>query len=194
MNLLPIILTIALVSSTSTDNQSKSSAFYETAMSFKKTETKKSPRGISVLMNLRKAWLAADSEGASTNQFEKIRKELITQYKRLNASELASWYMSATPGEITKKIRDKEAEGKSMFQKDWMARMDEFGMITIWKPDSLKVNQNAIFHHVKPGDTAYSEVLSLAKLKPNSQKAVDFDLSALYMANGPSFSTLEPLW
>ncbi|HIA55171.1 MAG TPA: hypothetical protein EYN91_24330 [Candidatus Melainabacteria bacterium] len=193
MNLLPIILTIAVASSTATtENQSKSAAFLEAAMSLKKEETRKSPRGISVLMNLRKAWLACDTEGAKVEQFEKIRKELVAQYKRLNSAALADWYATAKPDEITKKMREKENESKTMFQKDWMIRMDEFDMITVWKPESLKANP--VFYHYKPGDNAYGEVLAMAKLKRGTEKPVDFDLSSLFIANGPSFSITESLW
>jgi len=193
MNLLPIILTVAVTSSAATtENQSKSAAFLEAAMTLKKEETRKSPRGISVLMNLRKAWLAGDTEGAKDEQFEKIRKELVSQYKRLNSAALAEWYTSAKPDEITKKMREKENESKTMFQKDWMVRMDEFDMITVWKPDSLKANP--VFYHYKPGDNAYGDVLAMAKLKRGTEKPVDFDLSALFIANGPSFSMTESLW
>jgi len=193
MNLLLVILTIAVATSTATtENQSKSAAYLEAAMSLKREETRKSPRGILVLLNLRKAWLENDTEGAKEEQFEKIRKELVAQYKRLNSAALADWYATAKPDEVTKKIRDKENESKTMFQKDWMVRMDEFDMITIWKPDSLKLNP--VFYHYKPGDNAYGEVLAMAKLKRGTEKPVDFDLSSLFIANGPSFSMTESLW
>ncbi len=195
MNLLPILLTIAVASSSpSIENQNRSEAFLETALSFKKADTKKSPKSISVLLNLRKAWLAAERESATEERFGYIRKEFVAQYKRLNAPELAAWYNSATREQMTKKIRDKENEAQSIFQKDWKVRMDEFDMITIWRPDSIKDRQTAIFRHYKPGDPGYGEVAAEAHLKRQTEKPVDFDLSAFFITNGPSFSMSEPIW
>jgi len=193
MNLLPVILIIAIVASAgATANQSESSAYLDSAISLKKAETRKSPKSILVLIALRKAWLAAQSEGAEKEQFDKIRREFVGQYQRLNSVALADWYATAQTAEITTKIKEKENETRTMYQKDWMVRMDEFAMITIWKPDSLKTN--AVFYHYKPGDAAYGEAIAMAKLKSGDEKPVDFDLSALFIANGPSFSMTDPLW
>lgn len=146
------------------------------------------PKDLRTLVNLRRAWVAVDPKESLTSEpYQKIRKELIAFYTSWNLPALADWYKNSPAEAIDKKMRDKQQEGKTLFQKDWRVRKDEFGMITIWKPESVGPRKQPVYYHYKPGDLDYGEVLTLASpIESGQEKPVDFDLSSVQICISPT--------
>jgi hypothetical protein len=145
------------------------------------------PRTLSVLVELRRAWIAIDDPTLKSPIYEQLRALLEATYREHNLPTLAGWYKTASLSDINSKIREKYQEGKTLYLNDWKSRMDEFGMITIWRPDSLKARKQPTVFYYKPGDESYADALTLSHLEPGQVKAVDFDLSSFAGVGGPTY-------
>lgn len=144
-------------------------------------------RILPIIIGLRRAWIAVADENLNAPAYKVLKEELVSAYKMHRKLELADWYKTASIEQINKKMQEKYQEGKKCFLESWRARMDEFGMITIWNADSLKPRQQPIVFYYKPGDEDYADAVVLSKLEPNREKKVDFDLSSLAHVAGPTF-------
>ncbi len=144
-------------------------------------------RGMRVIVALRRAWVALPDNNLDDPAFSTLRKKLIHAYKNMSLFDLAKWYENQSIAEIDKKIRENAQKGKTFYKEDWHARMDEFGMITIWKLDSIKPQQQPTVLYYKHGDEMYSDAFLLSGLTPKEEKPVDFDLSSFVYVGGPTF-------
>lgn len=142
--------------------------------------------GRTEIIALRRSWVTIGEPDLKFPAYEKIRKLLITAYMNVGNKKLSDWYKTASIEEIDKKIKTKSEEGKTAYVNNWRARMDEFRMITIWRPDTVKERQQPTVYYFKPGDEGYVDAASLSKLEPKQEKAVDFDLSVFALETGPS--------
>jgi hypothetical protein len=138
------------------------------------------------IIALRRSWVSIKEADLSHPAYERIRELLVIAYRNAGNKTLSDWYKSASLEEIDKKIKAKDLEGKTAFKDIWRARMDEFRMITVWRPDTVKEHQQPTVYYFKPGDEAYVDAATLSKLEPKQEKAVDFDLSAFALVTGPS--------
>lgn len=176
-------LLVLLFSSSVCAEESWSSYLYR-AQNMLAHEDDKNPCFSMAVIALRKAWSAIPKDDSGA--YEKVRTELVNCYRTHGRVQTAKWYAEAPIHEIDQKLSKLQADGRSRYSKDWRVRADEFGMITVWRPETIKPRQKPEVYHFKPGDSQYGDVVTSASLAPNTEKAVDFDLSEFGIADGPS--------
>lgn len=147
-------------------------------------EDERNPCFLLAVIALRKAWAAVPKQD-SKDAYDKIRTELANCYRKNGYGRIAKWYAESSIEKIAQKLSNLQADGRTRYSKDWRVRADEFGMITIWRPESDKARQKPDVYHFKPGDSQYGDVLTAASVARNSEKSVDFDLSEFGIADGP---------
>ncbi len=142
----------------------------------------------SIAIDLRRAWLTVGDPTLKSPAYLEIREKLSSYFMTYShLKPLADWYKTASIEAIDLKMKQKEQEGKEYFKKDWKARMDEFGLITIWPIDSKPRGWSKVFYF-KPDDDSYSDALALSNLEPGQEKFADFDISGLHLDSGPLMS------
>jgi hypothetical protein len=178
------LLLLLLFSASARAEETWSSYLYR-AQNILAHEDEKNPSFSLAVIALRKAWNAAPKQDSKEAQ-EKIRTELANCYRTHGYDRIAKWYAEASVEQIDQKLASLKADGQTRYSKDWRVRADEFGLITIWRPETMKARQKADVYHFKPGDAQYADILTAASVAKNSEKAVDFDLSEFGIADGPS--------